>query len=287
MSHQQRLGRTLSAAIIGGVGLIGIASFLYPFFLPSLQTGGAAAPPRADAPFLIALLFILSLVVLFAEIESRGLNTRMVAALGVLTAINAVLRLADLALALAGFSPMFLLVILCGYVYGSRFGFLLGALSMGVSAIVTGGIGPWLPYQMFTMGWVGLTAGWLPRRRLRGAREAHARAALNRETLTLALFAAGWGLLYGAILNLYFWPFATGGALNWTAGLSPAEGLRRYLLFYAATSLWWDVTRAVGSAAMVLLFGAPVLKVLRRFERRFQFTLLDPLPPPDGQLHAR
>ena len=36
--------------------------------------------------------------------------------------------------------------------------FLLGVLTLLVSAILTGGVGPWLPYQMFTAGWVGLSA---------------------------------------------------------------------------------------------------------------------------------
>ena len=35
-------------------------------------------------------------------------------------------------------------------------------LAIAVSAFLTGGIGPWLPFQMLGAGWVGLFAGWLP-----------------------------------------------------------------------------------------------------------------------------
>ena len=84
----------------------------------------------------------------------------MVAALGVLTAVNAVLRAVP---GPAGFSAMFALPILAGYCYGPTFGYLLGALSLAVSALLGAGVGPWLPYQMFTIGWVGLTSAWLPR----------------------------------------------------------------------------------------------------------------------------
>jgi energy-coupling factor transport system substrate-specific component len=271
-----RLSRLLSHSLVALIGLIGIIAFAYPFFLPQLAQGQTEQVARAgEALFLFALLFILSLVVLFAEMESHGMNTKMVAVLGVLTAINSVLRLADTALAflnIGGFSPVFLLVILCGYAYGSRFGFLLGSLTMGVSAIITGGIGPWLPYQMFTLGWVGLTAGWLPQRLLRGRRDERARASINRETVALAIFGALWGLLFGAIMNLYFWPYLLGGAVTWTPGLGPADALRRYALFYVATSLWWDAIRAIGNVALVLLFGNAILKILRRFQRRFHFS---------------
>ena len=79
-----------------------------------------------------------------------------------------------------------------GYVFGARFGFLLGAMTMLVSGIITAGVGPWLPYQMFTAGWVGLSAGLLPHLRRPRA-----------ELALLIVFAGLWGFAYGAILNLY------------------------------------------------------------------------------------
>jgi len=50
--------------------------------------------------------------------------------------------------------------------------------------------------------------------------------------------------------------------------------LRNYLVFYVATSLWWDVARAVGNALLILLFGGSILRVLRRFRRRFRFEVV-------------
>ena len=81
------------------------------------------------------------------------------ALLGILTALSAVLRALP---GPAGFNAIFLLPILAGYCYGPTFGFLLGALSLLVSALIGGGVGPWLPYQMLATGWVGLLSGWLP-----------------------------------------------------------------------------------------------------------------------------
>ncbi|HBY95248.1 MAG: ECF transporter S component [Ardenticatenaceae bacterium] len=277
---RSRGARWISNATTALIGLIGVAAFLYPFFLPGFQQRGELAAHADDALLIFAALIVLSLTVIFAELESGsvgGASSKTVAVLGVLTAINATLRLVDVgtaALNLGGVSPIFFLVILCGYVYGGRFGFLLGALTMAVGAILTGGVGPWLPYQMFGVGWVGLTAGWLPSSRLRGPRRLKARGQLTLEIAVLAAFGFTWGLLYGAILNLYFWPYAVGSAGYWAPGMSWHQVLVQYTLFYATTSLWWDLVRAVGNAALILLFGAAVLKVLRRFQRRFSFETI-------------
>ena len=90
------------------------------------------------------------------------LNSKSVALLGVLCAINAALRLVSNFFPMpGGFSLVFVLIILVGYVYGARMGFLMGTFSLLASALVTGGVGPWLPFQMIASAWVGMTAGWL------------------------------------------------------------------------------------------------------------------------------
>ena len=63
-----------------------------------------------------------------------------------LVAVNATLRFLEVALpGPGGFSPIFPLIVLAGYVFGGRFGFLMGALTLLVSAIVTGASGPGCP----------------------------------------------------------------------------------------------------------------------------------------------
>ena len=91
---------------------------------------------------------------------------------------------------------------------------------------------------------------------------------------------AAWGLVlgfsFGLLMNIYFWPyvFAPGQSeMYWQPGLSLGQTLRRYALFYAVTSLWWDLARAVGNFVLLLLFAAPVLRLLRRFQQRFFFEV--------------
>ena len=73
-----------------------------------------------------------------------------------------------------------------------------------------------------------------------------------------------------------FWPyvFAAGQSeIYWEPGLDLASALRRYAVFYAFTSFWWDLLRAAGNFVLLLIFAAPVLRLLRRFQRRFFFEV--------------
>jgi len=49
-----------------------------------------------------------------------------------------------------------------GRVMGPGFGFVLGNAAMFASAALTGGGGPWLPFQMLAAGGVGVVAGLVP-----------------------------------------------------------------------------------------------------------------------------
>jgi len=87
-------------------------------------------------------------------------------------------------------------------------------------------------------------------------------------------FGFVWGLLYGALLNLYFWPLVDAGTgLSWQAGLGIGDALGRYIAFYVATSLWWDIASAIGNVALLAWLGPPILRALLRFGARFQFEV--------------
>jgi energy-coupling factor transport system substrate-specific component len=260
--------RLLSGAIIALTTVIGIGAFLYPFWLPALTAAGSSAARADDAPFLLTVLVGLSFLALLLEAQRAAEHALLVALLGVLVAMNAILRFIDVALPIpGGFSPIFVLIILSGYLFGGAFGFLMGAMTLIVSALITGGVGPWLPYQMLTAGWVGLTAP-LCRSLVRtpGGRG---------EVLVLVVFGALWGFGYGAIINLWFWPYASGPVEQYyQAGIGPIEAIRRYIAFYLATSLAWDIVGSLGNGVLIAAFGGPILRALRRFQRRFMFTIL-------------
>jgi energy-coupling factor transport system substrate-specific component len=264
-----RKSQLLSTLILALASGLGAWAFLYPFFSPSVgQTEVTDMAHAGDAPLIFILLLGLCLVVIVANLETRRMDARVVAVLGVLVGINATLRLIP---GPPGFSAMFFLPILCGYVFGADFGFLTGALSMLVSGIVTSGMGPWLPFQMFAAGWMGLASGWLPHFPNHG----------RVEVLLLAAWGTLGSFLFGLVMNLWFWPYlalpagsqaASGLSAAWQPGISLFQTLMRYGLFYLTTSLWWDAGRAIGNLLLLLLLGAPVLRLLGRFRQRLQFS---------------
>jgi energy-coupling factor transport system substrate-specific component len=259
----------MSATIYALSALVGLVAFVYPLVAGALVGPERVASSQAETPLLAMALLLMGLVALLIEMQGRAVNARMVATLGLLVAATSVLRFLETAIpGPGGFSPIFVPIILAGYVYGARFGFLMGALSLLASAVITGGVGPWLPYQVFAAGWVGLTAGWLPHQ-----------AGKGRELALLTVFAFAWGLLFGAILNLYYWPYLSSAAaleLEPESALvenSVWQGLARYGAFYLATSFAWDLVRALGNALLVLAIGLPVLRALRRFRERMRFEV--------------
>ena len=249
-------------AALAVVSAAGLVAFALPFLLAVAPGSAEGAHRSVDAAFLLGFVVAGALLVAIGELlrtaEAGGLS-RAVALLGVLIAIDATLRLIP---SFFGASPIFALIVLVGYVFGSRFGFVMGALTLLLSAAITAGVGPWLPFQMLCAGWVGLAAGWLPR--------------LNSQLRNLAVlvaFGVFAGFAYGALMNLYAWPFAAPGVstsvgLYWAPSLSLRESIERYVRFYLATSLVHDATRALANAALLLVAGAPVLRLLHRFRSR-------------------
>ncbi len=229
-------------------------------FIAPLRLGTASA----QSPALFASLVAVSAVVIVGlALETHRLSARLVAVLAALVAVDATLRLV-LVVGLLGFSPIFFLIIVAGYVMGPGFGYAMGALTLLLSAFLTSGFGPWLPYQMLGSAWVGMGAGYLGA--IRSSR--NGRGAI----LVLASYGVVAGFAYGILLDLWEWPTLLGAAaspIGWAPGLPVAILLRRFGAFYLATSALYDAFRAAGNGLLLILLGPSVLAALGRFKRRF------------------
>jgi energy-coupling factor transport system substrate-specific component len=245
-----------SGAVVALASLIGIVAYVWPFVA---ETEGEFGEHVQDAPFLFAVLLPLVVAVVAAELAGGGIDAKAVAMLGMLAAVGAGLQ--ALSPVTGGFDPVFALLILAARVFGPGFGFALGTVALVSSALLTGGIGPWTPFQMLGLGWVGLVAGCLPA------------ATGRRERLLLAGYACLAAAAYGALLNLWFWPYATylPPESSFVLDAPLAENLRHYATFYLTTSFGWDLLRAATNALLVLLAGRPLLGALRRAARRAAF----------------
>lgn len=250
-----RVKRDRLPLVLANLG--GLAAFVWPLLAAPAQTASEGRAHATDAPILIALLVPLLVLAALAETRSGG-DARVVALLGALTAVNAVLRLPK---GPTGEGFVFVLPILAGWYVGGRFAYLLGAFTMVTSAVLTGGAGPWMPFQMLALGWVG--AGAAVARRVTGGRA---------PAITLACYAWASSIAYGFLMTLWFWPFLGGrGDTFFAPGLGLDTTLARYVRFYVLTSLPWDTGRALlTNAPLVAILARPVGTLLERAGRRFR-----------------
>jgi energy-coupling factor transport system substrate-specific component len=248
--------------------LAGLMMFCWPLFVqPAVDSTGHTS----DAPFVFIAVLPFIVAIVLASFSEGGMDAKALAMLGVLSAINAALR--PLGAGTAGIETVFFLLVLAGRVFGPGFGFVLGCTSLFASALVTAGVGPWLPFQMLASAWIGLGAGLLPSR-VRG----------RAEVAMLMAYGVCAAYLFGFLMNLSFWPFSVGEAteLSYVAGAAPLENLHRFVVYTLTTStLGWDTGRAITNAIAIAVLGPAVLATLRRASRRASFGAVvsfSPLP---------
>jgi energy-coupling factor transport system substrate-specific component len=242
-----------SSIVLFGTSLFCIAGFLWPFFISSSQSSSTS-----QIFFWIAAP--LTFLLLISELSNNKLDAKSVALLGVLAATLAALR--PLGAGAIGIEPMWFLLILASRVFGPAFGFLLGVIGMLASALLTGGIGPWLSYQLFAAGWIGLLAGSMPKR-IRG----------RQEIALLVIFSVFASFTFGLLMDLQFWPWAlgTGTQLSFIPGDAISENLRKFVVFHFASSMAWDIPRAILTSGLVIAVGPSVLSALRRTQHKASF----------------
>jgi energy-coupling factor transport system substrate-specific component len=236
----------------------GLMMFCWPLFV---QPASEDAAHATDAPFVFMGVLPFVVAVVLASFSEGGMDSKALAMLGVLSAVNAALR--PLGAGTAGIETVFFLLVLAGRVFGPGFGFVLGCTSLFASALVTAGVGPWLPFQMLASAWIGLGAGMLPRR-LTG----------RAEVAMLVCYGIVAAYFFGLLMNLSYWPFATGESteLSYVAGAPVLENLHRFLVYTLATStLGWDTGRAITNAVAIVVLGPAILATLRRASRRASF----------------
>ncbi|MCT9820757.1 ATP-binding cassette domain-containing protein [Microbacterium sp. W1N] len=240
--------RWRTAALVAA-NVAALAAFCWP-----LVASAVPAQAQAAVPYIALAIAPLAVLVVLAALDTSVRSAHTLAHLAVLAALGAAVRIASTGV--GGVEALFVLLILAGRAFGPRFGLLLGAASIAVSAVLWGGVGPWLPFQMFACGWVGAGAGLLPRR-VRGA----------GEIAMLCVYGIAASYLFGLLMNLWFWPFAVGGqaSISYVAGAPLAQNVGSFLVYSLVTSTaGWDTLRAITTVIGVLVLGRVALSSLRR-----------------------
>ena len=231
-----------------------VLGFIWPFLVSSKSTAD-----WASWFFIASTTF--TVLVLISLIATDDLGSKNVAFLGILSSLVAALR--PLGIGAIGIEPMWFALILAARVMGPVFGFLLGALSMVLSALLTGGIGPWLGYQVFAAAVIGFGVGVIPKN-LTG----------KVEIAALAIYGAVAAEVFGIMMDLQFWPWALGTEteLSYLAGAPVMENVMRFFSYHFLSALAWDIPRAVITITLITLAGKPALNALRRARHRAAFV---------------
>jgi energy-coupling factor transport system substrate-specific component len=194
----------------------------------------------------LASFLILGAVLIagFAWYERSRPTSQVVALVAALAALAIAGRIAFAAL--PNVKPTTDIVIFAGFALGPAPGFAVGALS-GLVSNFWFGQGPWTPWQMVAWGLCGVLGAALAVVRPRAGR------------FTLAAVCALAGVAYGALLN--FSLMATyGGDLS----------LQRFLAL-ESRAVPFDAAHAIGNAALALVAGPAMVRMLVRFRERFEW----------------
>ncbi|MEY4417900.1 MAG: hypothetical protein RIQ88_338 [Actinomycetota bacterium] len=243
------MSKIISTLSIFVAGFASILMFIWPLLISNSSNGEAQ---QAQTVFIVLMPIILILILV--EFATGDIGSKQLALLGVLIALNSVIRL--LGAGTAGIETAFFLVILGAYVFGSGFGFILGSTSLFVSALITGGIGPWLPFQMMGMGLIGLGAGLLPRFSKRLS-----------QNITLVCYAVISSFIYGSLLTLWNWPYlaGTGSSISYVAGADLVTNLSKFFQYELFTGgFFWDLGRAITTSTLILLTSSALINTLNR-----------------------
>ena len=223
-----------------------------------------ARTTRVDPPFLFLALLPVVIAVVLAEISEGGMDSRVLAILGVLSAVNAILRGVS-----AGTGG-------CGAGVlpadpgrpGLRARLRLRArlhLAVRVRADDRRRRTRGCRTRCSCAAWVGMGAGLLPRR-----------VTGKREIAMLAVYGVFAAYAFGLLMNLSGWPFLLGievpgheGSLSYVAGAPVLDNLHRFLVYTLLTSTGsLDTGRAITNAVALVVLGPAVLTTLRRASRR-------------------
>ncbi len=230
---------------------------------------------------LVALL----LGAVFVALEQRSLSVADIAVVGALAAFSAALRIPFAAL--PSIQPCTFLILLTGYVYGPRLGFLVGAVTPLASNFFLGH-GPWTPWQMFAWGLVGvsgvllriagdpLSNGLVVHHALLPTDVGAAAASNGTKSGPMAQSGAsrrGRSLRHTLFFTLlatigFVWGFLFGWITTFSLFMYTPFSIRTYLLFITI-GLPFDLMHAIGNILFAVMFGPPVLWVMVRFRRRF------------------
>ncbi|MGK2308928.1 hypothetical protein [Cutibacterium sp. V947] len=240
-----RLCRTIAIVQV----LLGVIWLTWPVW--SSRTAALQTQAASTAPWLVAAQIGVSAamtVVLVRETRSARSLSLVLGAAVLAAGVRAGLAPGD-----NGIEPVFWIPMLVGAVLGAPGGVLAGTFTCLVSSAATGTVATPLAGQLVVWQLWGLAGA----------------AMVRLRTVTTWLVGALWcvvlGPITGLLLNLMGWAWAEADpGQSFLAGLGPVEEAQRLWAWTTATSLAFDMTRAISNAVVWLVVIPFVIRALRQ-----------------------
>ena len=215
---------------------------VFLLLIPATLYLGTKIPGRSY--YITGTLIILELMIpFFMAFEGRKPQARELVVLAVMCAIAIAARVA---IPIPNFKAIFAIIMLSGIAFGPEVGFMVGAVSAFASNFFYSQ-GPYTPWQMFAYGAGGMLAGFL-----------FAKGRLPRKPWVMALFG-----FFGVIL--------------WVGPLLDSSSIFLMLtdinlasvITVLSSGFTVNVSQAVCTVLVMLLFGRPLLEKLDRIKVKY------------------
>ena len=194
--------------------------------------------------FLSLVIMLYSMVPFFMVFEGRKPQARELVILSTMVALNTAGRAAFFMV--PDFKPLYAITIISGIAFGGESGFLVGAMTMLVSNFLFGQ-GPWTPWQMFALGFIGFLSGILYQLGL-----------LSTKRLPLSIYGfLVTFLIYGGIMNPGAM-FMSVGEPNW-----------KTLLAYYISGVPVDLVKGLSTFIFLWFGSGPMLEKLQRIKIKY------------------
>ncbi|MDD2620158.1 MAG: ECF transporter S component [Syntrophomonadaceae bacterium] len=195
---------------------------------------------RINWALLSTIIVVCSLLWFFGKFDKGQITAKEIALIATMASLAAITRIVFSPI--ASFKPTTFIIMISGYVFGARTGFMVGAVTALASNFFLGQ-GPWTPWQMLCWGLCGVLAGVLGNKQ----KDYHA--------LSFIILTGACGYLYGWLLNIW----------HWVAFIYPLN-IKTLLAVYVA-SFAFDSLHAAGSIVFASIFGKPFYQILRRYRK--------------------
>ena len=191
--------------------------------------------------FISMCVMILSCLPFFIRFEQRASDTKLLVTVAVTASLTVLGRI--IFAAIPGVKPITALVIIAAIYFGSETGFMIGSVSAVISNFYFGQ-GAWTPFQMFTWGFIGFTAGLLSQ-------------TLKKSRILLSVYGIVSGIAFSLIMDVW--------TVLWADGAFNAE---RYIAAIVSSTPVM-VIYAVSNVVFLLILLKPIGRILERLKTKY------------------